>query len=858
MQAQLDDLSRRVSVLEDALEIRRSAPAAPTPAPEARPQIPAPPWPARPGQVPVRPPREPRPPREIDLSALLGAKTLAIVGGAVTLLGIVFFVRAHSGGDHEWIGPVGRVALGAAASTLLFAAGLVLRRRFGATHAALVAVGAGIAGAYATLLAATALYHLIPAPAALAAAVGIAAVGTVTALAWRSQLVAGFGLVGAILAPAALAFQDGVSPLGIVFAALVFGATAAVALRRGWGILLKVAVAVSAPQVAILVLLPENHGAADPGAVAAAAIFALVYLATAIANDLVRPGRLAGMTASLAFGAGILAVGSSYRLFATPVAQGLALLAVTLVYAAAAVVLRRRRDLASLLGAAAFTAGALSLAALLTGNPLTYAWAAESAAIAWLARRTKELRFRLWSTVYAGLALGHVMILDAPIRQLLDEDATSAAGAPAVLAVAAALAVYAWQTCSWPKPQADDFLGELDEAFASVEPVFAGAARWLAGVLTAYSASLAIVGLASSFDWAHAAVAAVWCVSGLAIVAVAVRRGSESARLGGDVWLWTTAVFVFFHGLVLDPHPRGVSYTVLAISLLAAALVEELRPERVSRIDPIAAAGVVAAQVVAFGAAASLLTTRHEGGAALLGIAAIDASLAAVLFRRPRERDFVTFLWGAGAVLAAGAAALLTHDTTLLTVAWAAGAAAFAALVRLTRERRFLYGALGFEALALLLLVSVDAPLSHLFGEDDPHTGTLAVLAVAAAGAAIAAAASGRIRRWAASAAGVLVVYALSIAILSVTAFHTGHTLVSAFWGLVGLALLLGGLRRFGALRLAGFAVFAVAVGKLFLFDLSSLSSITRALSFLAVGAVLLVGGFFYQRLTVTLRSAND
>jgi uncharacterized membrane protein len=32
--------------------------------------------------------------------------------------------------------------------------------------------------------------------------------------------------------------------------------------------------------------------------------------------------------------------------------------------------------------------------------------------------------------------------------------------------------------------------------------------------------------------------------------------------------------------------------------------------------------------------------------------------------------------------------------------------------------------------------------------------------------------------------------------------------------------------------------------------DLPSLSSVQRALSFLAVGAVLLLGGFFYQRLS--------
>jgi hypothetical protein len=43
--------------------------------------------------------------------------------------------------------------------------------------------------------------------------------------------------------------------------------------------------------------------------------------------------------------------------------------------------------------------------------------------------------------------------------------------------------------------------------------------------------------------------------------------------------------------------------------------------------------------------------------------------------------------------------------------------------------------------------------------------------------------------------------------------------------------------------------MFTVSLAKIFVFDLPSLSSVTRALSFLAVGAVLLLGGFFYQRL---------
>jgi uncharacterized membrane protein len=90
------------------------------------------------------------------------------------------------------------------------------------------------------------------------------------------------------------------------------------------------------------------------------------------------------------------------------------------------------------------------------------------------------------------------------------------------------------------------------------------------------------------------------------------------------------------------------------------------------------------------------------------------------------------------------------------------------------------------------------------------------------------------------------------------TKFQRGHSGVSAFWGLVSLAFLYFGLtRRSRALRLAGFALFGVTLGKIFLYDLAFLSSLTRALSFIAVGGVLLLAGFFYQRISEELEDRD-
>ena len=89
------------------------------------------------------------------------------------------------------------------------------------------------------------------------------------------------------------------------------------------------------------------------------------------------------------------------------------------------------------------------------------------------------------------------------------------------------------------------------------------------------------------------------------------------------------------------------------------------------------------------------------------------------------------------------------------------------------------------------------------------------------------------------------------------TDFERGHTAVSALWGAVGLGLLVAGLLRDSrGLRLGGLALFGISLAKLFLYDLSALSSVTRAFSFLAVGALLLAGGFFLQKLSRRLDQA--
>ncbi|MBT1155211.1 DUF2339 domain-containing protein [Aminobacter anthyllidis] len=72
----------------------------------------------------------------------------------------------------------------------------------------------------------------------------------------------------------------------------------------------------------------------------------------------------------------------------------------------------------------------------------------------------------------------------------------------------------------------------------------------------------------------------------------------------------------------------------------------------------------------------------------------------------------------------------------------------------------------------------------------------------------------------------------------------------SALWLAMGVGLLVAGVAlKSQVLRIASAALISVAVAKVFLFDMSELEGVLRALSFIGLGGVLIGIGLFYQRL---------
>jgi uncharacterized membrane protein len=620
----------------------------------------------------------------------------------------------------------------------------------------------------------------------------------------------------------------------------------------------------------------------DPGSpVGVPTLLGVVWaaeLACAIGYQLARGhANLQHVTSTLLFGAVALSFATTLRLFEGR-EQGFALLATASLYLACLPLLRGRgqRDLSSALWAVALTAGAVGAADLFAGNELAFVWAAEGALLSWLGLRTREPRLLLGALGYLGLALGQTLILAAVPTELFVANDDPAEGVPAVLATAAAFVVFAacYRRAGLvrllirgkvvPLPSAE--LGALCAVAA-------------ASALGLYAASLALLdlfvrlaedGFRPAFERGHPAVTSLWGVVALALVVLGLRRRSMVLHTAG-LAVFGLALLKFLCFDLARLSSTNAAFAALALAVLAlAAGFEQGCLSRATvegfRADPFALAFIGASLVLLVPAIVVLLDGStwflDREGAGLLAAAAAYGALAALVFRE--NRDFSMVLWAPALALGAAAVPLLLGDPWR-ALAWSVGGVALAWLARRAGEARFVPASGAFVGLALAYGLLLEVPPTDLFVADArPAAGLLSLLLATAAAYALAAALRGVERAAVLWTAGAVTVYAASVTILGLVqwlaaddsksvddAFQRGQTAVSALWAVVGLALLSIGLWRDSRnLRIGGLVLFGIALAKLFLYDLSALSAMSRALSFLGVGLVLLFAAFLYQRVS--------
>jgi predicted metal-binding membrane protein len=201
-----------------------------------------------------------------------------------------------------------------------------------------------------------------------------------------------------------------------------------------------------------------------------------------------------------------------------------------------------------------------------------------------------------------------------------------------------------------------------------------------------------------------------------------------------------------------------------------------------------------------------------------------------------------------------------TLSGSALVTAWAFEALALSRLAVTGRDGVARFGAVGFLALAATHALVIEAPpMALVDGARSLGAAAIALGAIVITVSLAAVESDRDDRPWLVGGAAAALLYLGSLAIITVfqpaagvapdllelSVRQQGQVLLSACWSLVGVISLIAGLRRNRApVRNAALGLLLLTVAKVFLYDLSALTSLYRVVSFIALGLLLLVGAF--------------
>ena len=501
------------------------------------------------------------------------------------------------------------------------------------------------------------------------------------------------------------------------------------------------------------------------------------------------------------------------------------------------------------------------------------------------------LAVRWQSRTVAGLGIGGALLAPLYAATFPSREAV----AYVAVAYAAAAAVLLWQKWDWLRIASFAIVAvELGAWVAGGEAI--GAATLLTtlslfgliGLVLACGYELRVPSEGLRPSTSVLVVLNALVVGGIGAAWLELELGERSA----GVWMAAVAAAHVAAGIALRrlrPEARAVAYVLLgaglvagdvafaflasgatlaigwAASAVALAALGRRYGEEDGAIVPLTLAGqltLAIAHTILFAPPEETLV--HGGDVPYGPLVAIGAAaFACARLARPADEGWrVLADTAAGVTLAYLTAVSL--DGVALVAAWGAEALALAQIARRTRDTVAQTGSFAFLALAGAHALAFEAPPTGLVEGVPSLLETAAVVAIVA-GVAIrlTLAADGGEQRFLGLAVLGTCIYGVSLVL--VTALQPGagldgatvevgsqaQAVLSGFWALCGLALLWVGLRRDARiLRLSGFGLLSLAVAKVFLFDMATLDSGWRILSFVVLGLLLLASAFAYQRMT--------
>jgi hypothetical protein len=464
------------------------------------------------------------------------------------------------------------------------------------------------------------------------------------------------------------------------------------------------------------------------------------------------------------------------------------------------------------------------------GPPVPIAWAAEAAAVAWVAVQRRHPYGAAAATILGMLAVSHVALVAYPLGgtgRAFDAPEYPFFG-PAGLTLGFVLGALA-----------------VVGAFTPIRPIRV--------VLAAVGALLLAEGIGFELD-GHVRLAA-WV--GLAVAAVIAQR--RVARVSPALPKLDPADDVAA-AAALGDRSLFLSGGIVALAAVVHALTTDLAPGR-----------------FVTGLAAAFPGTRAEfpDGALIAAALLVAGAVAAGVAWGSRPS-----LWRS--VLAAGAivAWLLPFELppAVSVEGWAVLAIVCLVADRTVAARSVVgartglgEGAVGLVGLAAIVTLGVLAPPSRLFVTSSsvavaapfitPASAALLAVGIGLAGIAWWAI-DRRIRLASGVGVGVSAVYLLSIGVVDVFARQIGGSVaveelakqaqvgLSVLWAVLGGTAFVAGLvRPMADARRFGLALLGVATVKVFLFDLAALDVAYRVLSFVGLGVLLLGSAYLYRRL---------
>jgi len=854
----LNERMRRLEARFGALELQlASAPAAATqpaaPAPESEPAPAA--EPERPSEATTETPPKTAPAPDaiasppvapVDAPSFeerFGTRWTVWIGGVALALGGIFLVKYSI--EAGLLGPGMRLFFGALFAAFLVGAGEWTRRKellsgfagLPTAHIPSILTAAGTVAAYATVYAAYGLYGFIG-PAAAFVLLGAVALATLGAALLHGPALAGLGLVGAYVTPALVSTGEANFWALYLYLAVVTAAAFALARFRLWRWLAMTAVAFG-----VFWILPGLDGI-ETGRLGVAPHLFHAVAGFALAAALIVSGLFYGPTAEPGKPSPVSAIALAGYLFG-----------------ALLVVLASKHDPAAL---AVFT--------LLAAATLAIAWRTDAASFA------VPVAALFAVTVIARWSF-------APeIAQLIA--APGAAGEAAPQPWRADLGAHLALGCAFAALFGAGGYFAQGRSPASLPPILWSAAGVAVPILILIALYWRIAGFERSIPFAGLALllAAINAVAAETLDKRAPAPGIAAA--GALHAVGAIAALALALTFALE---KGWLTVALALTVPGIAWVADKRP--LPMLRPLAAA--MAAIVMARVGWGPTIAGDHPGTMPIFnwllygyGVPALAFWVAGHLMRK-RGDDKPARIVDAAAILftVLAVSLLIRHLTTGGDIFAARSSlaelgmqvcASLAIAIGLERIRVRTgsivhnVGALLIAAWSLFAIVfGLWLVANPLFSTDPVGPGKIfnrvllaygipAVLAIA-----LALVTRGLRPNWyRVIAASTAVLLMLSYLTLEVRALYHGPVLTAGYtsnaeqytysvvWLAYGVALLLFGIwQRSQPARLASAAITLLTVGKVFLIDMSDLTGVHRALSFIGLGLVLVGIGWLYQRL---------